>query len=240
MPIQNLSDERIVILGASRGLGYSLAYQLLDQTSANLWLSSRKIDQLAQGTAFANAPSRVNLVAVDFTNATAIVTILQHLSSYRPTRLFYCAGGGPFGIFQEKPWHSHLWALQLNLLFPAQLLHSLLSERLLLFKNLRQIIIIGSSIAENNADPGASSYSAGKHGLKGLLHSLVVENSASTADNLIDLRLYSPGYMDTTLLPPNSRPRQDGSFIADPNKIADDLLRWALSPSNPVEWHRAL
>lgn len=228
------STERIAILGASRGLGLSLTHKLLADSSAYLWLSSRKVEALAPSPLIQNQASRVNLVSLDFSKLESHNNLIAQLRTFNPTRIFYCAGGGPYGKFQDKPWHSHLWTLNLNLLFPSQLLHIVLNEKKTSLKQLTQIIFIGSAIAEENPDPGAASYASSKHGLKGLISCIIAENSSEG----LDIRLYSPGYMNTGMLPPNSRPRQDGSLIAEPQKIADDMLHWAITPSNPNHWHR--
>lgn len=227
-------NERIAILGASRGLGFELLTHLLHQTQSTVWVSSRKSGTLKENSLLREFHHRFEGVSLDFTKTTDLEKLIESLCYFRPSRLFYCSGGGPFGFYSEKPWHAHQWALNLNLLVPAQLLHAILKNKETQFSELKQIVFIGSAIAENAADPGAASYASAKHGLKGLIHSVVMETEALP----LDLRLYSPGYMDTTLLPPNSRPRQDGSWIADPKKIADDLLHWALSPADPNQWHR--
>ena len=105
------------------------------------------------------------------------------------------AGGGPHGKFQSKEFKDHLWAYKLNLLFPAELIHWSLRNL-----SLKQFVLVGSSVAESNADPLASSYSSAKHGLKGLVSSINAEGCD------FDLRLFSPPYMDTDLLPNNSQP----------------------------------
>lgn len=227
-------NERIAILGASRGLGLELLKKILEKTRANLWVSSRKIGILNDNEYLREFQDRIESISLDYSKPSDVDKLIECLLLYKPTRLFYCAGGGPFGLYSDKPWHSHTWAFNLNLLVPAQLLHTILKNKENHFETLKQVIFIGSSIAENAPDPGASSYASAKHGLNGLIKSIVMETQATP----IDLRLYSPGYMDTGLLPPNSRPRLDGSLIADPEKIAEDLLDWAHTPIDKLQWHR--
>jgi short-subunit dehydrogenase len=231
------TSERIAILGASRGLGLALSQRFLTEASTSaLWLGARRASSFTLPPERQAQMSRVACYDLDFTKEGALLQWQEQMSIFQPTRLIYCAGGGPFGKFADKPWHSHLWALNLNLIFPAQLLHEVLTAKTAASATLKQLIFIGSAIAENSPDPLAASYASGKHGLRGLLSSVKSENSADR----IDLRFYSPGYMDTPLLPPHSRPRQDGSWIADPAKIADDLVAWALTPPESSEWHRVL
>lgn len=220
-------SEKIAILGSSRGLGLAIADEALKKLKAKLLLSSRKVESLKDNTFFLENSSSLQLLPLDFTKPLSLESLLSTFREFQPTRIFYCAGGGPYGYFSEKSWASHSWTLTLNLLFPAELLHTLLSERSIHFKKLQQIIFIGSAIAESNPDPRAASYASAKHGLKGLLHSIILENTAPD----VDLRLYSPGYMDTPMLPPQAKPRLNGNFIASPQSVAQDFMQWALQKS---------
>lgn len=231
-----IKSERIAILGASRGLGKALAVNLAKNEDFTLLLTSRKMTNPVFKQAFAPYDHRVTFFSADFTKPEEVRAIFEQLKQFNAGRIIYCAGGGPFGLYEDRPWHSHAWAFQLNLLFPAQLLHHLLGASQADFRSLKQVIFIGSAIAETKPDPGAASYSAAKHGLKGLMASVIEENRELE----LDIRLYSPGYMDTSMLPPNSRPRQDGSLIADPEKIADDLSTWIQSPPSRTHWHRII
>lgn len=228
------SFQKIAILGARRGLGRALAEKALRVSSDHrLFLCSRKVKELSTIAPFSESPQQLLFFEADFTKTDTYEPLLNSLTGFNPTQIFYCAGGGPFGAFSDKPWHAHQWALQLNLIFPATLLHHLLSLKIKGAIALERLIFIGSSIAESKADPFASSYAAAKHGLHGLIRSIIAEDSCSD----LDLRLYSPGYMDTGLLPPGARPRLDGSWIADPQKIADDLWDWSQKKTVGDQWH---
>jgi NAD(P)-dependent dehydrogenase (short-subunit alcohol dehydrogenase family) len=84
------------------------------------------------------------------------------------------------------------------------------------------VILLGSAVAEASADPGAASYCAAKHALKGLIASLRAEIPAW------DLRLFSPGYMDTEMLPGNAAARRQGVY--SPARMARELWDWSLTP----------
>jgi short-subunit dehydrogenase len=145
--------------------------------------------------------------------------VFQKLLQERPERVFYLAGGGPHGNYAAKRWRDHQWALELNLLAPMRLAHQLLNR---FPQNSPQLILCGSAIAESNGDVNAASYAAAKHGLKGLFSSLYLENPEW------DLRLFSPGYMDTELLPKSAPVRY--KKVWDPSEMARDLLEWAKIP----------
>lgn len=231
--------RKVAILGASRGLGFFIAKSLTTHPFPSLWLSSRKITELQEHPDFQWPQKEQQLVLfpADFTQENALTHLIPSLQAFSPEQIIYCAGGGPYGSFHQKPWHSHLWAFRLNLLFPSQLLHTLLKEKNSSFHQLKQVVFIGSAVAENQADPGASSYAAAKHGLRGLLHSLIEENKNNPP--VLDIRLYSPHYMNTDLLPKNSKPRQQSQPIDEPSAIAEDLIQWSnKSLTTDHSWHR--
>lgn len=204
--------ERIAILGASRGLGLALSLKLATE-GHELFLSSRKIMDHALAKDH-------QVKAADFTNEAVHQELLVSIKNFNPHRVFYIAGGGPYGSFASKQWKDHIWAYNLNLIFPAKLTHFLLETQSTIC--LKQIVLVGSAIAEDSADPMAASYSSAKHGLKGLVKTLSKEQD-------FDLRLFSPGYIDTDMLPPNALPRQSGKAIAKKEDVAKTLWQWSNS-----------
>jgi short-subunit dehydrogenase len=142
------------------------------------------------------------------------------MESFAPTHVILCAGGGVHGVYESKPWHSHEWTLQLNLIFPMKLAHFCLNH----LTQLEQLIFVGSSIAESAPDPLASSYCASKHGLLGFATTLIKE------DKGIDIRLMSPPYMETDLLPEGSWPRREG-LAQKPEEVARKFVRHMMDKS---------
>ena len=197
----SFQNERIIIFGASRGLGAAVASQF---AGAELLLLSRKLS------------------GHDFSRDADQDKVVELARNFNPTRLFYFAGGGPFGSFSEKNWRDHEWALKVNFLFPAKLIHIFAKDP----QNLRQMIITGSAIAESAPDENATSYSTAKHALKALFENLQKEKLN------LDLRLFSPGYMDTDLLPQKSWPRELEQVL-DPTEVAKTFQFWALDPEGP-------
>ncbi|NCN41071.1 hypothetical protein GW916_07445, partial [bacterium] len=65
-----------------------------------------------------------------------------------------------------------------------------------------------------------ASYSAAKHALKGLYLSLRVEKPTW------DLRLFSPGYLDTELLPKGASVRY--KKVWDPEEVSVRFIDWML------------
>jgi len=196
-----------VLLGASRGLGLSF---LQKAASENI-----QIHNFSRKAAPAIGP--VENHAFDFSNEDQWEELSKQIQTLAPEKILYFAGGGPFGNYQSKNWKDHQWAWRVSFEFPAFLLHRC-------FRNpagLQQFVVIGSAIAESHADPQASSYSSAKHALKGLVTSIQAEQKTA-----FDLRLFSPGYMDTELLPANAWPRQHAGLVKSPAEMAEMLWAW--------------
>ena len=141
----------------------------------------------------------------------------MEIKNFKPTQIIYCAGGGPYGPFHKKKWSDHWWSLATTFLYPAELLHHLLScfEN---WPNLQQVTFVGSAVAESEPDPLAASYAAAKHALKGLITTIQKENRLRPK-----ILLFSPGYMQTDLLPATSWPKQQG-LAQKAGDVAKELI----------------
>jgi short-subunit dehydrogenase len=199
--------EKVAIIGASRGLGA----QLLRAVPATIPILAvaRNEDRLSQLQKKMGA--HVQICAVDVTKD--FDKLLTSLRTFQPTRIFYLAGGGPHGDFQKKAWKDHVWAWEVTFLAVARLIHALLND------TPPQIILCGSAVAESDGDAKASSYASAKHALKGLFESLRLENQS------VDVRLFSPGYLDTELLPKDALVRYKG--VWNPEIVARKLWDWS-------------
>ncbi|MCE3010926.1 MAG: SDR family oxidoreductase [Proteobacteria bacterium] len=198
--------KRILCVGARRGFGKAVGDLLSSQ--AVVYRTSRRYEDKEYEW------------KLDASLEDSRKAILQKIQQTEITKVFYFAGGGPYGPFALKQWKDHEWAWRVNFETPAFLLHAFLSGSV---PQLEQVIFVGSGIAESQPDPGAASYSAAKHALCGLITSLQKESPP------FDLRLFSPGYMDTEMLPPNARPRQPGQRILNPQEMAVQFLKWTES-----------
>lgn len=205
--------DRAVILGASRGLGAALAAEISKSAYAVTGFARKSEPMVKLQAQFPLFEYQL----VDFSVRADQDAVIHYVLEQDCRKVFCVAAGGPFGPFQEREWKDHLWAWEVSFLFYARLLHALLKER----KFETQVIAVGSSVAENLPDPKAASYCAAKHALKGLVMSLRSENPDW------DLRLFSPGYMDTEMLPRQASVRQQGVY--QPDIIARELWLWSLS-----------
>lgn len=199
--------ESVAILGASRGLGKALVSEYCER-GATVLAVSRSIDQDAYKT-----------LKCDFSKNTEQTRLLRALEEFAPDKIIYCAGGGPFGDFAAKEWKDHQWAWEVSFACAARVVHWALRRG----ETPAQICLIGSAIAESAPEAGGASYGASKAALKSLYLSL------TKAGGPMDLRLYSPGYMDTDLLPPRAWPRRENRLIWSPLEVARDICQWLLT-----------
>lgn len=202
---------RVALLGGRRGLGAQVTGLLKAQGApGQVLVISRRTDP-----------------GFDFSKKEEWPHLLEYLDNLNLTHLWYFAGGGPYGPFQKKDWKDHEWAWNVSFLCPAWLLHHQLRR-----SSLRQFVIVGSAVAGEGPDPLSSSYASAKHALRGLVTSIQAEEVRNPP---LDLRLYSPGYMDTDLLPPSALPRQRPGGVASPEAVAEHFVQWVFDPN---ERHR--
>lgn len=212
---------RLAILGGTRGLGLAIAEEILARNSGSaLLICGRKIESISSTFGERN---QIQTFKTDLSEPEELSALMDSLKKFAPTHLVYSAAGGPYGAFGERPFHSHLWSWQVTFLTPAALIHGSLKGE---FPSLKQIVVIGSAIAEAQGDAFAASYASAKHAAKGLLESLWAESSA----HALDLRLFSPGYMDTALLPPKAKIRETPEKILSPTLVAKEFVQWMVDP----------
>ncbi len=206
--------EKVLIIGGRRGLGAAVAQAWSQKFSqSSLVLTSRQ-----------EWPSPHRTFKADLYRDSDVQELESFLKTFKPDRVFCFAGGGPYGEFAKKAYKDHEWALKVSFLSPVRLMHAYLQVC-----PQGQWVMTGSAIAENSPDPGAASYAAAKHALMGLLSSLQLEKPNP------QIRLFSPGYMKTDMLPLNSAPRE-AQLAMEPEAVAEDFIKWVLDAK--ASWHR--
>ena len=217
-----LPMESIAFLGCSRGLGKQVCLQAqIEFENSFSLLVARNSELLSELSLSLEKDSHWQ--SLDFSKEDSVEKTVELLKKHSIKKLCYFAAGGPYGNFADKKWKDHMWSLQVSFLTPARLLHACLSDSEL---KLEQVIFIGSTVADSRPDPMASSYAASKHGLKGLVSTVIAEKPG------MDLRFFRPGYMDTDLLPANTAPRLEKSVL-DPKEVAWKFWQWTKDPEAP-------
>ena len=205
--------DRVIVLGASRGLGAELVKHI-SSAGYSVVGFGRKAAAL-EALREANPSFKFHLT--DFSTQLGQDEAIRYLVEQSYSKVISVAGGGPYGPFQNRAWKDHRWGWEVTFQFPARVIHAMLVAGRLD----KQLVLVGSAVAESSPDPMAASYSAAKHALKGLVTSVQLENPSW------DVRLFSPGYMDTDMLPANAVVRELGVY--NPALIAGELWSWSLS-----------
>ena len=225
-------DKSMAVLGASRGFGRAFCHRIRDDSEdRKLLLMARKAellqelkDDLNDAEKHQNTkPNLVEYFACDFSSEAGQIQAFHQLELFHPQRIFYFAGGGPYGAFEKKSWKDHVWAWTVTFVFAARVVHWAMQHEV------EQVVLIGSAISEAQGDPRAASYSSAKHGLLGLVRSIHLENPA------FDLRVFSPGYMDTDLLPAHAPPRHSEE-MKSPEEVVEVLWKWVNEESQTYHY----
>jgi len=158
--------------------------------------------------------------SVDLSQPASIALVEKHLLSFGPDLVFYVAGGGVYGEYFSKPMHSHRWTFEVNFFRPTQIADLLKKSG---FKG--KFIYIGSAIAERSESLKCISYSYSKK--------LAVKTLLSLSEEDLKVRVFSPPYMDTDLLPKNSWPRLESpQLVLNTQVVAAELLKWLAEDSS--------
>jgi len=210
--------DRVIILGASRGLGAELVKVAgMSGGVPTFGFARKEAPLLKLREQFPLFAYRV----CDFSTRVGQDEVIRFLLSENYNKVICVAGGGPYGEYGNRALKDHEWAWEVTYHFQARVLHALLAEG---HHHAEQVVFVGSAVAENEPDPRAASYCAAKHALRGLVLSVRMENPQ------LDIRLFSPGYMDTDMLPANAAVRKAGVY--SPADMARELWTWSLSADN--------
>jgi short-subunit dehydrogenase len=162
-----LDQMRVVLTGASGGIGSALAQALLQQ-GAHLLLVSRSAEKLQTLQARLGSASVSTLVA-DITQAQDRAKIVATAISFQANVLINNAGVPSFGALQPLPPEQLEAVLHTNLLAPILLTQGLLPH--LTQQAAAHVLNIGSVLGQLGL-PGYSVYCASKFGLRGFSEAL--------------------------------------------------------------------
>lgn len=187
-----LNNARILLTGASGGLGQSLAQQLA-AAGARLLLAGRDTARLAAITAaLGNGASAHSSVRADLTRPEGIAAAVGAAREFNANVLINNAGIGGFGLYEHQSWDDIDALLATNLAAPMRLTHALLPW--LKSQPEAAVVNIGSTFG-SLPFAGFAAYSAAKAGLRGFSQALRRE----LADTQVAVIHLAPRAIDTPL-----------------------------------------
>jgi len=184
-----LNHARILLTGASGGLGQELARQLA-AAGAVLLLAGRDHARLrALGASLGNGSA---CVTGDLGRTAGVAALAAAARDFEVNVLINNAGVGAFGLLETQDWSTVEEVLATNLEGPIHLTHALLPW--LKAQPQAAIVNIGSTFG-SLPFPGFAAYSAAKAGLRGFSQALRRE----LADSLVAVIHVAPRAIDTPL-----------------------------------------
>ena len=184
-----LKNARILLTGASGGLGQELACQLTDSGAA-LLLAGRDSGRL-NALATSLGPGAASICA-DLERASGVAALAGAAREFGVNVLINNAGISAFGLLENQEWAAIERVLATNLEAPIHLTHALLPW--LKAQPQAAIVNIGSTFG-SLPFPGFVAYSAAKAGLRGFSQALRRE----LADSLVAVIHIAPRAIDTPL-----------------------------------------
>lgn len=211
-----LNGARILLTGASGGLGGVLARELA-QAGAALLLTGR--DPVALARIDLPAGSDYRLLQADLTDAAGIDSAVAAARAFGANILINNAGVASFGLLAEQDWNDIERILATNLGAPIRLTRALLPW--LTQQPTAAVVNIGSAFG-SIPFAGFTAYSAAKAGLRGFSQALRRE----LADSTVRVIHVAPRAIDTPINPPAVRAlnRALGSATDTPETVARHIL----------------
>lgn len=179
------SSKKILITGATSGVGYAVTKKLLGK-GHEIWATGRRKDVLTELNTLG-----ANTVQADLSDKQSLDRLLLAVDT--PDIVIFSAGVGTFSYTYEVTDEEMAAMMEVNVVVPIQLTRRLLPG--MMAKNNGQLIYIGSQ-AGKVATPKASVYAASKHALIGYTNALRLELNHFK----IDVTTIHPGPIDTPFL----------------------------------------
>lgn len=187
-----LNTARILLTGATGGLGQALARTLAGQGAA-LLLAGRDEKRLADCISGIGGTGCVaHGLRADLNLAVDVEKTAEAARAFGVNVLINNAGISAFGLYEDQPWSTASQVMATNLIAPMQLTHALLPW--LKQRERAAIVNIGSTYG-SLPFPGFAAYSSAKAGLRGFSQSLRRE----LADSRVDVIHVAPRAIATTL-----------------------------------------
>ena len=192
MARRSIADSRVLITGATSGIGLALARELAARR-AKLVLNGRREERLVELTNELNSRGgSARRVAGDVTQADVRARLLDHATAAYGGLdvLVNNAGAGAIGRFEQAEEARLRRIMEVNFFAPVELIRQALP---ILAGGRRPAIVNIVSILGHRGIPRHTEYCASKFALRGFSESL----RAELAPRGIDLIVVSPGTTDT-------------------------------------------
>jgi short-subunit dehydrogenase len=225
MKIKNYRDKIIWIIGASSGIGESLAKELSSR-GAVLAISARRKD-LLEGLKDSLKGNRHKIFALDVTNLKSVINAAQEIRrefSRIDIVIFLAAAYTPMQL-DRLDIENTKQIIEVNLLGAFHVVHSVLP--IFQEQSYGQIALCGS-VAGYIGLPKGQPYSATKAGIINLAESLHAE-----LPKTIDVKLISPGFVRTKLTDKNDF---DMPMIIEPAEAATAIANGLLQKNFEVHF----
>jgi NAD(P)-dependent dehydrogenase (short-subunit alcohol dehydrogenase family) len=205
----NLEGKRILVTGASGGIGRSVAVEC-SKAGASLVITGRKVEKLDQTMEQLAGDDHLSFAA-DLTSKEDQATLLEKLP--RLNGIVHCIGAiktSPFRFLKESDLRS---IFDINFFSSVTLSRNLLNDKKIMGG--ASIIFISSISGTLCSIPGNSAYSATKAALNGIVKGMALELASSG----IRVNSIMPGMIDTGIL--------DEGIITK-EQISEDIKRYPL------------
>ncbi|PTU76186.1 SDR family oxidoreductase [Pseudomonas mangrovi] len=214
----HLNERRVLLTGASGGIGLAAAWRLAE-AGARLLLVARRCEALRPLAE--RFPGRITLLRADLTDPAgraAIAAEAERLGGIEV--LINAAGIGHFGAFEQLDEADIAALMQLNVTATLQLTRLLLPQ---LQRQPQALLVNVGSIFGSIGHPGFAAYCASKFALHGFSQALRRE----LADGPVRVLHFAPRATRTSM---NSAPAQAlnealGNATDTPEQVAGQLLR---------------
>ncbi len=188
---RSLQDARVLLTGATGGLGTALAHAL-SRRGARLLLTGRNQDALRQLAAQLQGRTETHVLRADLTNPEDRNALIQSAADRFGALdvLINNAGLGARGLFENSDPEVLRKLMEVNFFAPAELIRASLP---LLARGRQPIVVNIGSASGRRGFPVRAEYAASKFALAGLSEVLAAELSIHN----IDVLLVSSGHIAT-------------------------------------------
>ena len=192
------SDKQLLLIGASRGLGFALAEEYLKRgwhvVATERDSATSKLHDL-----FRSAQGRLEIATVDITDPDQVVALRERLASRQFDMLFVNAGVGTRDMVADISADEFIRMMVTNALSPMRVVESL--QELVLPSGTIGIMSSGQGSITNNENGHYEIYRASKTALNMFMRSFAARHT----DDPRTLLLMAPGWVRTDLGGPQAR-----------------------------------